>query len=89
KFAIALTKIDAIDQEELNEKCEAFIASLELEISKENSFGFDKQKVYYVQDLTFEKYNNELPYFILPISSPMHTNTSAITYALYDLLEQE
>ncbi|MEA1915030.1 MAG: GTPase ObgE, partial [Campylobacterota bacterium] len=71
KFAIALTKIDAIDQEELNEKCEAFIASLELEISKENSFGFDKQKVYYVQDLTFEKYNNELPYFILPISSPM------------------
>ncbi len=89
KFAIALTKIDAIDQEELNAKCEEFIKSLDLEISKENSFGFDKQKVYYVQDLTYEKYDNELPYFILPISSPMHTNTTPLRFALYDLLEQK
>lgn len=89
KFAIALTKIDAVDPEVLNEKCEEFIQSVGLEISKENSFGFDGTKTYFVQDLVYNRYDRTLPYFVLPISSATHLNTSAIKFALYDLLQQE
>ncbi len=89
KYAIALTKIDAVDPDELNSKCEEFIKAISLETSKENSFGFNKERSYYVQDLTFARYNKALPYFVLPISSATHTNTEAIKFALYDLLQQE
>ena len=89
KFAIALTKIDAINPEELNGMVDAFIKDLELENSNENSFAFEKDKNYYVQDLTFNKYNEELPYFILPISSVTNQNIKSIKYALYDLVRME
>ena len=86
KFAIALTKIDAINPEELNGKIEQFIKDIGLEVSKENSFSFDKDKNYFIQDLTYEKYNEQLPFFILPISSAIHTNIKSIKFALYELL---
>ncbi len=89
KFAIALTKIDAINPEELNEKVDAFIKDIGLENSSENSFAFDKGKNYYVQDLTFNKYNESLPYFVLPISSVTNQNVKSIKYALYDLVRME
>ena len=89
KFAIALTKIDAINPEELNEKITSFINILELETTNENSFAFDKDKNYFIQDLTFNKYNEELPYFILPISSVTNQNIKPIKYALYDLVRME
>jgi GTP-binding protein len=89
KFAIALTKIDAINPDELNEKVNQFIIDLGLENSNENSFAFDKDKNYYLQDLTFNKYNEELPYFILPISSVTNQNIKSIKYALYDLVRMD
>ena len=66
KFAIALTKIDAINPDELNGLVEQFIKDVGLDVVSENDFGFDKKKKYYIQDLTFNKYNDNLPYFILP-----------------------
>jgi len=87
-YAIALSKIDAIDSEELNDKIEAFIKEAGLEVSKENSFGFDKDKSYFIQDLTYEKYNNDLPYFVLPISSATSKNIGSIKYALFDLISR-
>lgn len=89
KFAIALTKIDAVDPEELNSKCEEFIEAISLASSQNNTYGFDKDKSYFVQDLTFERYNAQLPYFVLPLSSATHTNTESIKFALYDLLQQD
>lgn len=86
KFTIALTKIDAVEPDELNDKIEQFIKDLGLETSNENSFSFDKDKNYFIQDLTYNKYDENLPYFILPISSAMHTNIKAIKFALYDLV---
>jgi len=89
KFAIALTKIDVINPAELNENVDAFIKDLGLENANKNGFAFDKEKNYYLQDLVFNKYNQELPYFILPISSVTNQNIKSIKYALYDLIRME
>lgn len=88
KFAIALTKIDAIPEEELNEKIDAFIKSIGLETSHENSFGFDTEKKYFLQELTYNRYDENLPYFILPISSATNQNIEALKFALYNLIKQ-
>ena len=89
KFAIALTKVDAINPKELNVKINTFIYNLGLENTKNNSFAFDKEKNYYVQDLTFNRYDENLPYFILPISSVTNQNIKSIKYALYNLVRME
>ena len=86
RFAIALTKIDTINPEELNKRIDDFMKDFELSSSDENNFSFDKDKNYFVQDLVFNKYNEELPYFILPISSVTNQNIKSIKYALYDLV---
>ncbi len=89
KFAIVLTKIDAINPEELNDLVEKFIKDIGLEVSNENDFAFDKEKKYYVQDLVFNKYNDDLPYFILPISSVTNQNVKSVKFALYDLVSMQ
>jgi len=89
RFAIALTKIDAIQAEDLNEKVENFIKDIELEESSENSFAFDKDKKYFIQELTYNRYDENLPYFVLPISSATKQNIEPIKYALYDLISRD
>lgn len=86
KFAIALTKIDSIDPEELNKKTEEFIKAIKLEPVKSNNFSFDDDKKYYIQDLTYGNYDESKPYFVLPISSVTNTNIKPIKFALYDLI---
>ncbi|MEA3354601.1 MAG: GTPase ObgE [Campylobacterota bacterium] len=86
KFAIALTKIDAIQPEELNDKLEDFISGISLETSKENRFSFDDDKSYFIQELTYNNYDESLPYFVLPISSATQQNIRSIKFALYDLV---
>ena len=87
-FAIALTKTDAYYGEDLEGDIKQFIEDLGLEVSNENEYGFDKSLPYYAQDLTFNKFDEEKPHFILPISSVTHLNTKAIRFALYDLIGQ-
>ena len=89
KFAIALTKIDTLDNEELNNKIEEFIKYIEVEFTTENSFSYDKDKKYFLQDLTYNKYDDNLPYFILPISSATHDNIDSIKYSLYNLISMD
>lgn len=86
KFAIALTKIDAISEDEINEKTEEFIKGISLETSKENNFRFSDDIGYFVQELTYSKYDEKLPYFVLPISSATNKNITGIKNALYDLI---
>ena len=86
KFAIALTKIDAIDPDELNDKIEEFINAVGLEVTRKNDFGFEKDKMYFLQDTIYEKFDYEKPYFILPISSVTKQNTKSIRYSLYELI---
>ena len=86
KFAIALTKIDAIDPEELNSKIEDFIKAIGLELSNENTFGFEKDKVYNMQDVVYSKFDQSKPFFVLPMSSVTKQNTKSVRFALYDLI---
>jgi GTP-binding protein len=88
KFAIALAKIDTIDPEQINEIIEDFINTIKLQKSDENLFAFDKDKSYFVQNLTTANYDNCLPYFILPISSVTNQNIKPLKFALYDLIGQ-
>jgi len=87
KFAIALTKIDAIDPDELNEKIKEFMDGISFEATDINNYGFDKESSFYIQDLTYGNFNKDLPYFILPISSATHKNIDSLKYVLYDLLK--
>jgi len=89
KFAIALTKIDAVTKEELNEKTEQFIKAIELDLSNENEFRFDKEMNYFVQELTYSKYDENLPYFVLPISSATHDNINGLKNVIYDLISRD
>ncbi len=87
-FAIALTKIDAYYGEDIEKDIKEFITELGLEVSDENSYGFDKSLPYFVQDLTYSKFDETKPFFILPISSVTHLNTESIRFALYELIGQ-
>ena len=87
-FAIALTKTDAYYGEDIHADIKAFIEEIGLEVSTSNEYGFKKDFPYYVQDLTFERFDSSKPMFVLPISSVTHMNTESIRYALYELLGQ-
>lgn len=87
-FAIALTKTDAYYGEDIEADIKAFIEDLGLEVSGSNDFGFDKSLPYFLQDLTFSRFDEDKPFFILPISSVTHLNTDSIRYALYELIGQ-
>ena len=88
-YAIALTKTDAYYGEDIQADIQAFIEALGLEVSSNNEYGFDKSLPYFVQDLTFNRFDEDKPFFILPISSVTHFNTNAIRYALYELIGQQ
>ena len=86
KYAIVLRKSDAVMPEELSEKTQQFINEITSGVSKDNSFGFEKDTNYFLQDLTYNKYDENLPYFILPISSAVAGNIEPLKYVLYDLI---
>jgi len=83
-YAIALTRSDAISDEEVEEKSEAFIRMLGLEPNKNGKhFGFEDSIPAYCQDVEgFEGYDNAKPYFVLPFSSISRKNLEAIKYSL-------
>jgi len=88
-FAIALTKIDAYYGKNLKEDLKEFIEGLDLKLSSSNDYGFDKSLPYFVQDLTYSKFDKNKPFFILAISSLNKLNINSIKFALYDLIRQE
>ena len=87
-YAIALSKIDGYYGEDLESDIKQFITDIGLECVNSNDFGFDKDYPYYVQDLTYSRFDNSKPFFVLPVSSVTRKNTKSITFALYNLLEQ-
>jgi GTP-binding protein len=84
-FAIALTKIDALSEEEANEKIDKFIEGLGLAIGGENRYGLDERYHFFLQEL--ENYDKEKPYFVFPISAVAHINIEPLKFALYDLVK--
>jgi GTP-binding protein len=89
-FAIALTRSDALLQEEAVEKTATFIKEIGLETGSKSKFGFEDGFPFYEQD---DKegtipYDTSKPLFVAPISSVMHTNIDGLRYALNDLVKK-
>ncbi len=89
KYAIALSKIDGYYGEDLDADIRNFISDIGLEVSESNEFGFEKEYPYYAQDLIYSRYDEEKPFFVLPISSVTRKNTKSIGFALYDLIDKK
>ena len=84
KYAVAITKIDAFSQDEVNVLTETFLNDIGLKAN--NTLSKYKADVNYVS-YGFEKDFGDLlpedePLFVLPISSVAHFNTEALRYVL-------
>ena len=88
KFAIVLTKADAVSEEEKNEKVEKFIKSLNLEVTESDKYKFKDLKYIQLTD-EFSKLDVEKPLFISTLSAVVGLNIEPVKYALYDLIKLE
>ena len=88
-YAIALTRVDAMPEDEAVEKIQGFIGDLGLKPSSHSEFGFESNLPYFIQDNSegTETIDSSKPFFIAPISSVMHTNIDAVRFALFDLVK--
>ena len=90
-YAIALTRLDIVMPDELNEIIEGFISMLGIEDTGYKAFGFDASMPYFVQDISDETkdYDKSKPFFIAPISSATHKNIEALKNALFSLVSKQ
>ena len=89
KHAIAITKIDALSQDEVNALTETFLADIGLEANDTlNKYKADTKYISYGFKTDFGvKLPEEKPFFVLPISSVAHLNTEALRYAIGDFVK--
>ena len=84
-YAIALTRCDTLEPNEVNEHVDAFLKLLNLEPNTLTSKYKTREDIHsYGQDV--HERNPELPFFVLPISSVSKINIDAIKYALSDIV---
>ncbi len=84
-YAIALTRCDTLEPNEINEHVDAFLKLLNLEPNTLTSKYKTREDIHsYGQDV--HERNPELPFFVLPISSVSKINIDAIKYALSDIV---
>ena len=90
RYAIALTRVDIVDPNELNEKIDSFIEMLGLSPTQKSEFDFDTELPYFIQESADETlgYDVEKPYFIVPISSAINKNIEPLKYSLFNLVHQ-
>ena len=91
KYAIALTRLDVVPPDEINDLVQGFLDMLGLEGNKSSEFNFDSAMPYYVQDSADETlgYDKTKPYLVAPISSASNKNIEALTYALFNLVQTD
>ena len=85
--AVAITKIDALSLDEVNEKTEQFLGDLSLKPNNALAkFGDTKGYSNYAhQKEEWEDLVLDAPAFVLPVSSVAQTQTEVLRYALADL----
>jgi GTP-binding protein len=88
-YAIALTRVDIIPPEEVEELVGSFLEMLGLERSKTNEFNFDEAMPFYVQENADETlgFDKEKPYLVAPISSATFKNIEPLKYSLFNLVQ--
>ena len=91
KYAIALTRVDIVPQEEIESLVSGFLELLNLEANKKSEFDFDSSLPYYIQDNADETlgYDRTKPYFVVPISSAINKNIEGLKYALFNLVHTD
>ncbi len=91
RYAIVLTKIDTMTTTIANKKIDIFLKYLNIKKTTKQKFALDMNYNYFLQnDDNFEfTYDNDKPYFVLPISSATNTNTKAVVFALQEMLDVE
>ena len=90
RYAIALTRIDIVPADEINEKITNFINMLGLSPVKDSEFDFDDNLPYFIQESIDSAlgYDNNKPYFIIPISSAINKNIEPLKYSLFNLVQE-
>ncbi len=90
RYAIALTRIDIIPPEDLNDIVNSFLEIVGVSANEKSDFNFDSDMPYFIQDTAEEMlgYDKSLPYFIVPISSAINKNIEPLKYALFNLVQQ-
>ena len=90
RFAIALTRVDLVAPDEINNLINSFLELLDLESTASNEFDFDNEMPFYVQKSADESlgYDKSKPYLVTPISSATSKNIEALKYALFNLVQQ-
>ncbi|NPA27710.1 MAG: GTPase ObgE [Epsilonproteobacteria bacterium] len=88
-FAIAITKVDALDVDEANLKIEEFLKELDLEPNnKAKEFGAVDRYLNYLQDKKeWESFDFNKPIFVLPISAVARINLEPLKYMLFKLVK--
>jgi GTPase len=91
KYAIALTRVDIIPADEINELVGGFLDLLGLEQTKTNEFNFDSKMPYFVQESADETlgFDRTKPYLVAPISSATSKNIEPLKYALFNLVQSD
>ncbi len=90
-FAIALTRSDALSEDEARAKITEVMELIGVTPSHRSRFGFDASLPFFEQETADETatFDRELPAFIAPISAVAHRNIEPLTYALHDLIKSE
>jgi GTP-binding protein len=89
KYAIALTRTDAVSQDELSDLVNSFFEIVGVKASKNSELGFDEKIPYFIQDNADETlgYDREIPYFVTAISSATNKNIEPLKHALFNLVQ--
>jgi GTP-binding protein len=88
-YAIAITKIDALSDEEINLKVKDFLNSINLEAnSVATKYKADEKILSYAQEKQeWQEYDFSKPLFVLPISAVAKRNLKALKFMLYNLIK--
>jgi GTP-binding protein len=88
EFAIALTRVDSLDEDEANEKIKDFLNHLGLKKNSSKKYKFDEKFGGYFQSIDELEggYDKQKPYFVAPISSVARINIEPLKYALLDVV---
>jgi len=89
-YAIALTRVDIVPPDEINDLVNGFLSLLGLDANKSSEIDFDSEIPYFIQDTSDITlgYDNKLPYFVAPISSASSKNIEPLKNALFNLVQQ-
>jgi GTP-binding protein len=86
-YAIALSKSDALADDELDTMIKEFFSKITIEANQDTKYKFDTNYDYYVQNDEIGRIDYSLPYFIAHISSVSKANLEPLKFALLDLVK--